>query len=164
MIESVASHLSAHALSHSSSDERDCFGRFAFNRYYYASFLMVKAELGIMRKEWNELPHASIPELLTGQILTGLKRGLKTAQRSSDVELIAQCSQAIAAAKELADLLNKGKAVRLTADYFPNIPVDFFSAHGFKLNSVTIEEAKTWPFKSKSYIDKIQFAWKQINV
>ena len=83
-MEKVARHLLDEAMLRETSDEKDVFGRSVFNRYYYATFLNVKEGLSGLKKEWEgNLAHASIPEMLRGQIQSELKRGLAKAKRAS---------------------------------------------------------------------------------
>ena len=61
-LRSVAEHLSTHAKVLGSGDaEADAFGRSAFNRHYYATFLTVRELLVAIDIAWAKTPHAEIP-------------------------------------------------------------------------------------------------------
>jgi len=162
-MEAVAKHLQDEAMSRAQSTEGDLFGRSAFNRYYYATYLEVRRELGVIKHEWGaHMDHATIPDLLRGQLLKGLTSGFRQATKIHDKELITTCSAAMEAAKELAKLMERGRGARVTADYNPQILVKF-NAHDFELNSVRVSEAKSWPPKAKIFMNTITRAWKYIN-
>ena len=103
-METVASHLHSETNARMGSPDRDWFGRSTFNRFYYATFLEVRAALKEMSPDWTNVAHKNIPELLGGSIKTELRRGLERARRTGDGATLSQCSSAIAAAKELAAL------------------------------------------------------------
>ena len=73
------------------------------------------------------------------------------------------CSDAISAAKGLASLLEEGYATRVTADYFPDIPIDFLSKNEFKLNAITVSHAHSWPPKASGFVATLERAWRQID-
>lgn len=162
-MEIVAQHLQREA-SQRNLGERDVFGRSAFNRYYYATFLDVKSVLGELRKEWGNIAHATIPNVLRGTVKEELKRGRSRAQKASDSETVELCGRAIAAASELATLMERGYATRVTADYYPNIKIDFSNLFDFQLNTVKVKDASVWPNKARTLAKTILSAWKQINV
>jgi hypothetical protein len=163
-MEIVADHLEQQAMTRSVSSERDSFGRSAFNRYYYATFLQVKSGLAELRPEWaGDMAHAKIPEMLRGTICSDLKKGHQKALRTSDHEVVVLCSRAVSAAKELAKLMDEGRATRVTADYHPEIPVSFSTGVRFRLNSVGVDAARIWPHRARALVADIQSAWRQIN-
>ncbi|MCA8054408.1 hypothetical protein [Burkholderia cepacia] len=163
-MEIVAQHLQQVALAQTDPTDRDHFGRSAFNRYYYATFLHVKAGLGSINPDWNTMAHAGIPEVLRGSVQRELKRGRTKAQRTDDAELVRLCSKALSAVSDLADLMEKGYATRVAADYHPEILVDFSGYRSFKLNTVPVEDAHGWPYRARALIDAITLAWTQIHV
>lgn len=162
-MEIVAQYLQQEALTRTDVTDRDYFGRSAFNRYYYATFLQVKAGLGSLRTEWATMAHAGIPEVLRGTVQRELKQGRYRAQRASDTEVVALCSRALAAVSALADLMERGYATRVAADYHPEIPVDFSSGPDFKLNTIAVVDARTWPSRARVLVGTITSAWKQVN-
>lgn len=161
-MEIVGQYLQAQALQLVEQRERDYFGRSAFNRFYYATFLSVKAELDSVLPGFPR-GHASIPDYLQGAVCKELKNGCRRAQRAGDSELAQLCLRAQSAALDLAELMRKSYGVRVTADYNLNIPVAFGSGD-FQLSTVSVNYAKTWPHKARAFALTIASAWKQINV
>ncbi|MEC5385532.1 hypothetical protein VVD49_07340 [Uliginosibacterium sp. H3] len=162
-MEVVAQYLRQEALSRA-SPERDTFGRSAFNRYYYATFLTVKRGISALRPEWaGNIPHADIPNMLRGAIKESLGKGRKRALRAGDFELENLCARAISAAEDLAKVMEQGKATRVAADYHPDILVDFSGEQPFYLNKVSVHVAKDWPFRARAFLDTISQAWMQVD-
>lgn len=166
-MEEVAAHLANEArVRHLAGDKKsgddDSFGRSAFNRYYYATFLVIREGLRSLHGTWAGLAHKDIPPLLKGEIKKTLKRGLQDAKRLSDGDVVKQCSKAIEAADELAELTTRAYGVRVTADYNPEIRVSFNERGTFSLNAIAVDEAKKWPYKARALVPAIISAWSQI--
>lgn len=162
-MQQVAHHLQVRAIALHDSVERDLFGRSSYNRYYYATFLCVRAALVQMRSEWGRMAHASLPEVLTAEVCKVLDKGRKKADKVGDMELARQCSRAIKAAKELASLMRESSATRVVADYHPEILVNFVHGERFTLNEVGITDAHQWPEKARAWLGDIQGAWRQLD-
>lgn len=163
-MEVVANHLKAHALqleSQASLEDASLFGRSAFNRFYYAAFLLVKKQL---KPVFPDLPskHASIPQFLRGTVERELRRRKGQARKVGDHPSAQLAYNARIAALELADLLALGYGARVNADYHPEIPVSFYE-RGFKLNEVRISEAESWPHKAGKFSATISDAMRQTN-
>lgn len=163
-MEIVAHHLQSEALSRTDASERDEFGRSSFNRYYYATFLLARSLLSQLRSEWGEPAHAAIPEILRGKVTQELKAGRTRAQKATDPDLVAQCGRAIAAAAELAKIMDEGRMTRVTADYEPTVAVDFSGGTNFKLNTISVSQARNWPLRASTLTKSISATWIQINV
>jgi len=163
-MEIVAQHLQHEAVVRTLSVERDLFGRSAFNRYYYATFLEVKASLAKLRPQWaGELAHASVPEVLRGKVKKELSRGRNTAQKMNDIAVVALCQKALSATESLAKIMDEGRATRVAADYHPEIPIVFVAVSDFRLNTVGVQTAQTWPHKARILLVAISSAWKQVH-
>lgn len=162
-MEIVALHLEDEALRRSSDDGRDQFGRSAFNRYYYATFLKVQSALRIHRPHWAKNGHSKLPRVLKDDVVKELRGNFDKGKKTGDNEIIRLCSDAISAAKALASLLEEGYATRVTADYFPDIAVDFVSTKDFKLNAITVTHAHSWPSKASGLVATLERAWRQID-
>lgn len=162
-MEVVAQHLKGHATALSAGVDRDLFGRSAFNRFYYATFLTVKADL---MTAIPDLPrdHAGIPNFLRTTVKNQLAKGAGKARRADDSALVSICSRAKSAAFELADLLEEGYTTRVVADYNPDIPVSFDGRSNFALNNISVEHAQTWPHRARAFTRSIVNAWRQISV
>jgi hypothetical protein len=63
-MQEVALHLQVMANARQGPD-RDAFARSAYNRYYYACFLEIRATLKEMSLGWSKAPHNSYPDILT---------------------------------------------------------------------------------------------------
>lgn len=159
-MENVALFLQTKANScpHDSQDF-DLFGRSSFNRYYYAVYLQVRSTLGGLNETWARAPHKSIPELLTGKVLAKIKQQQTRVATLGDSEASRICSRAATAAKELAELMKAAYAVRVTADYHPEIAVEPDDRGRFRLNSVHVTEAHEWSARARQYMQSIKRAW-----
>lgn len=162
-MEMVALHLEDEALRRTPDSGRDLFGRSAFNRYYYATFLRVQNALRLHRPQWAKNGHSKLPKILKDEVIKELKASLERGKKTGDSEVTKLCSDAISAAKALASLLEEGYATRVTADYFPDVPVNFVSAKEFKLNAITVTHAHGWPTKASGFVATLEKAWRQIN-
>lgn len=161
----VADHLKLQVFKVEDPDERDSYGRSAFNRYYYATFLIVRAGLRRMGRvsPTGEIPHASIPEMLSGSIYNTLKKSCHEAKKIGDSDTISVLSLGAEAAKTLASLMNTARSSRTTADYHPEKPI-VISGHGFSLLTISSETAQNWPHKAELLINRIEAAWRQLDI
>lgn len=162
-MEVVARYLVSEAQRNTLPADRDQFGRSAFNRYYYAAFLLVRTELKPIVGSWPNT-HAGIPLWLRGAILKELNRGVRQADKADDGELKHLCESAKAAALDLSKLMEHGYSVRVVADYDPETPVEFGGQGDFQLNTVKVAEAQAWPHRARAFARPIAMAWRQINV
>lgn len=143
--------------------ERDIFARSAYNRYYYACYLEIRAAFKEMSKDWGRAAHKSFPEILRSSISKNLKSGRKTATRVGDVELKRRLDQAIRACVELATIIERANGARIIADYSPEILVGFNGSARFSLNGVEITEAHQWHGRVRVLTSQILSAWRQVN-
>ncbi|MBF4237730.1 hypothetical protein, partial [Vibrio anguillarum] len=96
----------------------------AFNRYYYAAFLITRETLGYMQPNWKGTAHAEIPNLLEN----GLRKPARAALRKQvqaglldkgdESRLLGDLN---ATAGTLAQLLRLAYDARILADYEPEI-------------------------------------------
>lgn len=162
-MEVVAQHLRHEAVVRLVDPARDTFGRSSFNRFYYAAFLRVRTLLATLNSvDWVELPHADMPALLRGKVRDRLAKGRRAAQRADDAPLVQACNVAIAAIAELASVLDKGRMTRVTADYQPEVAVDFSVGSNFTLNTVSVQLASEWPTRAEQLCRVVEAAWRQI--
>jgi hypothetical protein len=159
-MEQVALSLQMTAIGCRNARDFDDFGRSAFNRYYYALFLTVRELLSQFDPKWKDLPHASIPPLLLGQVLNGLKRRRKRSIRLGDSRGTELANQAIAAVRELESTMRRGYIVRVMADYNPAIPVTKGTADRFSLGDTDITDAHEWPNIARRLSPLISRAWR----
>lgn len=145
------------------SRDFDLFGRSAFNRYYYAAFLEVRSMLRDLNETWAEIPHADIPKLLTGQVRTTIKRKQRWATRLGETEAVQICIRGATSAHELAALMGEAYAVRVTADYYPEIAIVSGNRGRFQLNLVHVTTAHDWAGRARGFGQKIKRAWKVVD-
>ena len=141
----VAEHLSSRAKL-LAGDEADAFGRSAFNRYYYASFLTVRDLLVILDASWAKERHANIPMLLEGTLIKRVKALAKRQEAAgalSEARRRVLIKQAMSAVGEIASILREAYAVRVAADYEPTHTV-VFDVSGFRLVEHSDAEARNW--------------------
>lgn len=141
--------------------EADLFGRSAFNRYYYAVFYVARGMLSDFSTEWQSIPHASVPQLLVGQVRREIQKFKQKANRLGDTESVSLCSHAIESLDQLSELLKKGYSIRVTADYDPTVSIKFENgADQFSLASTTIGTARNWVQRATFLTSSVRRAWK----
>ncbi len=161
-MEDVAHYLQVEALKIGELSTRDRFGRSAYNRYYYSTFLQVRQMVSGMNAAWAHMPHADYPNLLGGQINKSVKNARRIAQKLSDTEFVSECNRALSALHALSALMQVGRATRVVADYQPEVLL-VFGDNRFSLQGVNITEAHEWPEKSRQLIRTIEHCWAQID-
>jgi len=162
-VQEVAHHLQkeAHAMA---VGERDAFARSAYNRYYYACYLEIRAAFKEMSDEWGRAAHKSFPEILRSAISRNLKAGRRSANRLGDSELEKRINQALRSCLELASIIERANSARIIADYNPEIGVGFTGVARFSLNGVEITEAHEWYGRVRVLTSQILSTWRQVNV
>lgn len=159
----VGDQLSTWALSQKDDAAQDVFGRSAFNRYYYAAFLVTRAMLSEFDTKWKKQNHSSIPSLLTTtlkkRVKASLDKNVKAGLMSEGErgKLLASLSSSTS---ELSNLLLGAYSLRCVADYEPEelIAVD---GRIIKLQSEKLTSAKSWPDKANSYCKVIRRVWQE---
>jgi hypothetical protein len=161
-MQEVAHHLQMQANSQAGTD-RDAFARSAYNRYYYACFLTLRATFAEMNADWSRTPHKTYPELLNGQIQRELKSARRQASKSGDRELQNIIDVALRSTPELSRIMTEAYGARIIADYESSISVDFDVSKRFSLNKIEISRAHDWLSKVKPLAENVLAAWKQIH-
>lgn len=149
----VAEHLSDRARKESGA-RADAFGRSAFNRYYYASFLSVRELLAEIEPSWLATPHANFPDLLQDTVVKQVRREAKKQKRAGALTPSIASSlitQAVSATSEIVSVLRVANEARKAADYKPEIAV-VFDANGFRLGDQTDAAARGW----KERVDRMK--------
>lgn len=160
----VAKHLRERALAIDDGDEADLFARSAFNRYYYSAYLIVRSGIQGLDPKWSgNVAHAQIPDMLRGQINSELRKHKNAAVKINDKDLVKALDLSVNAAKSLAEMMEKGRYARVSADYNPEIKVIFSGVDGFSLNEVPVDQAKAWPEKAEIWMTQILAAWSQVH-
>lgn len=159
-METVALFLQTEAKRYpADSRDFDLFGRSSFNRYYYAVYLEVRAMLGSLNGTWGTMPHAGIPDLLTGQVRAQIKQRQKRAAKLGDNDAIQICIRGVASTYELADLMKTAYATRVTADYYPDIAIQTDDDGRFRLNQIAVTVAHDWLARAREHGRRIRRAW-----
>lgn len=146
-----------------SGPHRDAFARSAYNRYYYSCFLVLRSALSEINPSWASLPHNDYSGLLAGKILQLFKKEMNKAKRAEDSEYKKLLNAAIVATKELSRITDEAYAVRVTADYHPEVKVIFKGASVFSLNSINDARAHQWFGRVSNLINDVLRAWRQMN-
>ena len=143
---------------------KDLFGRSAFNRYYYAAFLITRKMLGDIKSSWKETPHSEIPNLLKTtvrkpvikKLMADAKKGNIDMSRSSALQ-----SKLTLATNDLSNLLEEAYRIRIIADYNPE---DCIMIDGTKitLGSYNLKSAQKWPNNAGMYCKNIQMVRKDL--
>lgn len=157
----VGEKLGAWALVENDNSVKDLFGRSAYNRFYYASFLIAREMLGEFNPSWKYTPHSEIPILLGNAIKTPVKNALKKAVRQgivSKTEESALLNKLNIASSELANLLREAYEIRVIADYKPetriNVEKSVISLEGCRLTT-----ANGWSSRVSAYCKTIRQVW-----
>jgi hypothetical protein len=160
----VAKRLSEIAVNEATEEGADAFGRSAFNRYYYASFLITRDMLRQLNPSWKRTPHSDIPDLLTETIT---KRISAEARRQAKASLIHASrasslrTEARSAAGQLADLLKGAYEVRLVADYEPEERI-LRGNNVIRLSGHTLGEAGAWPKRAEWHASSLLRIWRDL--
>lgn len=138
----VAQHLEAQARKCQDPSEIDLFGRSAFNRYYYATFWIVRECLKTIDEAWAEPGHSQAPEILRGQVQRRIRKQLQTnvLPPGETAKLRSRANNSISA---LASLLDEARLVRTRADYKPEATATM-SEGTILMAGVTSGEAARW--------------------
>lgn len=160
-MEGVALFLQRHANECApGSHEFDLFGRSSFNRYYYAAYLQVRGLLATLNPSWTGTPHKGIPNLLRGTIVCAIKKKRSKATKIRDAKAVSICSRAEYSARELAHIMENAYAVRVVADYNPDIRVMQQEGDRFSLYSFSVTAAHDWSKQARGHSENIKRAWK----
>ena len=150
------------ALSESDGMRKDLFGRSAFNRYYYAAFLITREMLGDIEPKWKKTPHKAIPELLKNAVRKPVVNRLKLNAKKDIItsgELSVLQTKLTKATTELANLLLQAYDVRLVADYEPETHITE-TKRIITLRSCTLTSANTWADRASAYCKDIRKVWR----
>jgi uncharacterized protein (UPF0332 family) len=161
-VEQVGNALALQAVKlKAKSIEADLFGRSAFNRYYYAVFYVARSMLSDFSPDWKSVPHASVPQLLVGQVRKDIQRFKQKANKLGDTESVSLCSHAIESLDQLSELLKKGYSVRVAADYDTTVSVEFEEgSNQFSLASTTVSTARNWVQRAVFLTSSVRRAWR----
>ncbi len=162
----VGDHLTEAAFSRTNNSETDLFARSAFNRYYYAVFLIVKEKISVIKPEWGVMSHKHLPKVIKGQVITiiknDIKRKIKKGVFKPNVgESIKRT--VIHSANELANILENAYRIRVIADYEPKTKVKIINSTLF-LGGEKSSDAKRWKNDAQIYLTNILEAYKDVGL
>lgn len=161
-MELVAKHLESEALSRKSPEEIDVFGRTAFNRYYYATFWIVRNAVAKIDPKWSEPTHSDLPNLLEGAFLKLFRKEIKKAGvLGVKVEILTARSNGSAGG--LASLMRHAYALRVQADYKFDAGVTKEGAV-LVLKETKTSEAANWPRKAETLTSDLLDVAKRIGL
>jgi hypothetical protein len=162
----VANKMSEIAVASSNPNDADAFGRSAFNRYYYASYLIIREMLKRLNRGWSQSPHRGIPDLLEGTIINQIRNILKK-QKTHGLVSPGQAAglrtSANIATAELANLLRVAYEVRLVADYEPEVKIKQ-NGRSMVLFDHTLHEAQSWPIRASFLSKEIMRIWRALGL
>jgi len=146
--------------------KKDLFGRSAFNRYYYAAFLVTREMLGELNPSWKRTAHREIPNLLLTGVRKPVVRKLKESVKK-DLMTLGESSalqtKLTKATTELSNLLLQAYDVRSVADYEPEQQITL-NNNIIALSSCKLTLANTWADKASAYCKGIRKVWKESGV
>lgn len=159
----VAEHLESEAKRRRMSvDEVNLFARSAFNRYYYATFLLARELMKKFRPDWKG-NHSSLPKELTGSILREIKQLKNKANRLRDYGVVNQCDACIHHIHRLSEVLEDAYGLRVIADYEPEIAAAIDRDGTIALGDKKISEAKHWVEQAILLKGQIETFWGKSN-
>ncbi len=161
----VADHLVAESASRSIEAESDLFGRSAFNRFYYASYLETRTLLGELDASWARTPHKNIPPLLKDTVQTAVKAELRkqNGKLISPHEAKTMAKELNVAINDLASLLTVAYLIRCVADYEPTIKTKK-NGSTLELQNHTLHEASGWPQRAAAHTKTIRKIWRTLAI
>ncbi len=162
----VGSELERLALNNPDLNHADLLGRSAFNRYYYAAFLITRETLGFMQSNWKGTAHAEIPNLLEKALRRPAKAALQKQVRSGlldkgdESRLLAELN---ATGSELSQMLRLAYDARILADYEPEIKT-MKEGGVIYLRTHKLTTASQWPNQAEKQCAKLRRIWKDIGL
>jgi hypothetical protein len=162
----VAERLSAIALTEPVEEHADLYGRSAFNRYYYATYLITRDMLRQLNPSWTRTGHSEIPNLLTGAVIKTVRKELSRQHKLGGLgsgESASMGRDANTAAAELSNLLKIAYEVRRVADYEPERRI-LRNGRVIKLGEQTMEAARNWPRRASASTKTLIKIWRQLGL
>lgn len=154
------------ALSNKDPLHFDLLGRSAFNRYYYAAFLITRKTLGLMQSNWKGTAHAEIPNLLEQGLKKPVRHQIRNQLKSGLFDLGDEqriTSDVYAVGCELAQLLRSAYDARILADYEPEIKI-VRDGKVIMLQSYKLTTAQEWPNKADKLCSRLLKLWREVGL
>lgn len=144
----------------------DLLGRSAFNRYYYSAYLITRELLKELDTKWAKQPHSAIPDLLRKAIVKKVKENIQRSMKLGTIDygegLKLQATLKVAA-NELANMMSAAYAIRIIADYEPDIKIVKIGTV-FSLEKELITTARHWSNQASSYTTSIRKVWREVGL
>lgn len=162
----VAERLSQIAFDERIEENADAFGRSAFNRYYYAAYLITRDMLRQLDPSWARTQHGVIPEFLTKTVIRRIRR---TAQQQLTRGVLSKSESALLrdnanrSTTDLSELLRDAYAVRCIADYQPERRI-LRNGNMIRLCDSSIEAARKWPQRAQIHAKTLIRIWRQLGL
>jgi hypothetical protein len=162
----VADKLADWATHESDDNAADAFGRSAFNRYYYASYLMTREMLSELNNKWAREGHKKIPDLLEGKVIKKIRNELKKKQRAGllgreQAERFRRSANS--AVSDLSNLLKTAYNSRVIADYQPEIRI-IRDRRQISLGNEKLGAAQNWAKNVSRYKGSILYVCEQLGL
>jgi len=144
--------------SNISVEERNLYGRSAFNRFYYAAYLNTREMLAFLDPKLKKTAHKNIPITLRSTLRNRLKT---TVNKYYEEEIMSYNDKQrlihnmFTATEELANMLEQAYDARVIADYMPEVLIQKKSNSEFLLKSHTLQNAQRWPDRASAYCKTI---------
>lgn len=141
---------------------KDLFCRSAFNRYYYAAFLITRKMLGELNLSWKTTPHKEIPNLLTTGVKKPVLNRLKMYAKKDFItegEKSTLITKLTNATTHLSNLLDEAYDIRVIADYEPEILVEGENSK-LALKNHKLTTANGWENRASAYCKDIRSVWR----
>jgi hypothetical protein len=160
----VGAALAERAVAAPDPSEADVFGRSAFNRYYYATYLITREMLRQLDASWFRKSHKEIPQLLKEQVVKRVRTVSRTAQQQGLINNAdSLCYSVTAAASGLADMIKSAYELRCVADYEPETRI-LRTGKLIKLVDHSIDEARNWPRRASAHSGVILGTWRRLGL
>jgi hypothetical protein len=162
----VADKLKELALASITDHEIDQYGRSAFNRYYYAVYLVVRRTLMNINPSWARSPHKNIPGILTGSMYTHARDQAQKLERAGQLSQ-REKSDVIRSIRiyvdELSKVLQTAYEARAMADYSPEETVRRVG-NNLELKKYTIASAQAWPERAERNAGQLAAKWRELGL
>lgn len=152
------------AITASDAETINKYGRSAFNRYYYAAYLIVRDAIMNLDPKWARCSHKDLPSLLQKKIYRQAREQARRLEQAGQLNA-QQKSMIITSIKictaELAELLKESYTVRCVADYSPEDLVVLRNKNLF-LGSCTTSAAQRWSERASRNAGMLQAKWREL--
>ncbi|MCT7943633.1 hypothetical protein [Shewanella holmiensis] len=154
------------AVGNSNPINSNLLGRSAFNRYYYASYLITRDMLEELEPKWARTSHANIPLTLRETIRAPVKKILRNQLEKGLISFTQQSklwSSLRIESEALAELLEQAYDLRVRADYKPEELITR-SGDVIMLGGNKLATARAWPDRTSAHCKSIIKVWKEVGL